>query len=326
MAEGDVWVHGGVTYPLPAATTNPLLRDADPALFLALDYLAAVLERCIGPRLVAQAALEGLHLPGAVVQKLHVDPQPFLLADQLRFPTLAVYRKNETYSYRTVTWDQDAGEWEFAYVLPPLTPRQVEKVSPILRSAATVIRRAVERGHDSAYNAGEKVWATAGIALAHVPSVKYGGYEAISENGRFFRAIVGTMQMVERDMGAADLEELEGVELGVDVRAEDGTTVDDVVEISMGEAPTITFVSPATGPAAGGSLVAIDGTGFVVGTTPRVLFDGTDATDVVVESDTRIVCMSPAHAAYGALDADVAVVATDGQTSNVLEAIFTFTS
>ena len=60
-------------------------------------------------------------------------------------------------------------------------------------------------------------------------------------------------------------------------------------------APTVSGVSPNTGPAAGGTGVTITGTNFAAGAT--VTFGGTAATNVVVVSATQITATTPAHAA-----------------------------
>src|SRR5689334_10687182 len=114
MADYEAFQHGGVVYPLAASTSNTLLRDTDPSLDAALEYLSAVLQIDLGARLTAQAALEGLSITSVVAQKLHSEPAPFLYADQLRFPTLAIYRKSETYTDKAVSFAHDMGEWEFA--------------------------------------------------------------------------------------------------------------------------------------------------------------------------------------------------------------------
>jgi IPT/TIG domain len=56
-------------------------------------------------------------------------------------------------------------------------------------------------------------------------------------------------------------------------------------------APAITSISPSSGPAAGGTAVTIQGTGFTGATA--VLFGGAAATGVSVEGDTVIVATSP---------------------------------
>jgi len=82
-------------------------------------------------------------------------------------------------------------------------------------------------------------------------------------------------------------------------------------------APTLTAVSPATGPAAGGTVVTLTGTGVAPGMT--VDFDTADATAVTVSSPTTARATTPAHAA-GAVDVMVGVA---GQTA-VLEDGFTY--
>lgn len=65
------------------------------------------------------------------------------------------------------------------------------------------------------------------------------------------------------------------------------------------DAPVITTLTPDEGPAAGGTLVAIVGTGFQ--TVTAVEFDGTPAASYFVLSSTLIHAYAPAHAA-GAID------------------------
>src|SRR5207302_784709 len=60
-------------------------------------------------------------------------------------------------------------------------------------------------------------------------------------------------------------------------------------------APTVSGISPAFGPMAGGTSVTLTGVG-ITGAT-QVLFDGVAATGVTVVSDTQITATAPAHAA-----------------------------
>jgi CTP:molybdopterin cytidylyltransferase MocA len=64
---------------------------------------------------------------------------------------------------------------------------------------------------------------------------------------------------------------------------------------TSGTAPTVSSVSPNSGPAAGGTGVTITGTNFVSGAT--VTFGGTAATNVVVVNGTTITATTAAHAA-----------------------------
>ncbi len=73
--------------------------------------------------------------------------------------------------------------------------------------------------------------------------------------------------------------------------------------------PTVTSVSPTSGPTSGGTSVTITGTGFTSGAT--VTCGGSSATGVNVVSATTITATTPAHAA-GAVDI---VVTSPGGTS-----------
>lgn len=83
-------------------------------------------------------------------------------------------------------------------------------------------------------------------------------------------------------------------------------------------APTVTGVSPNTGPGAGGTSVTISGTNFVSGAT--VSFGGVAASNVNVTSGTSISAVTPAHAA-GAVT--VTVTNPDGQSGSLTNA-FTY--
>jgi IPT/TIG domain len=60
--------------------------------------------------------------------------------------------------------------------------------------------------------------------------------------------------------------------------------------------PQVTSISPTSGPATGGTVVTVNGTGFVGVTV--VTFDGTAGTAVTVVSPTQLTVTSPPHAAY----------------------------
>src|SRR5436190_8433850 len=83
-------------------------------------------------------------------------------------------------------------------------------------------------------------------------------------------------------------------------------------------APTVSGVSPASGAAAGGTLLTISGTGFAAGATVTV--GGTAATGVTVVSGTTITATAPAHASGSV---SVTVTNADSQSATRANA-FTF--
>jgi hypothetical protein len=74
--------------------------------------------------------------------------------------------------------------------------------------------------------------------------------------------------------------------------------------------PTVTSLSPTSGPLAGGTSVAITGTGFTGATA--VTFGTTPATSFTVNSDTSITATAPAATSVGPVDV---TVTTPGGTS-----------
>ena len=84
-------------------------------------------------------------------------------------------------------------------------------------------------------------------------------------------------------------------------------------------APTVTGISPSTGPVAGGTSVTITGTGFTSGAT--VTIGGASATGVIVNSSTSITATTPA----GTAGAKNVSVSTGGGTGTGT-GLFTFTS
>src|SRR5262249_11464060 len=65
--------------------------------------------------------------------------------------------------------------------------------------------------------------------------------------------------------------------------------------VVSGPVPTVSSVTPSSGPATGGTAVTITGTNFVSGAT--VTFAGAAATNIVVVSGTQITATTPAGAA-----------------------------
>lgn len=326
MTDFETYGVGGVRFPLTAATTNSALVDADPVVHHIAAYFAAVLDAYLGSRLTAQAALEGLTIASAVATSVTIDPSPFLLAHHFRFPLLAVYRRSDTIREKTAGWEHVESVVEFAWVLPPLTPRQANELEPFLHAAARILPQRVRHGRDSAYLAGASVWAACGVEKIQIESIRYGAWEAMADNAELFRAIVGTMRVWERDGYEATDFELPGGGANVilDLTEPNGSQVVDFVEVIVPPAPTLASIAPTTGPLAGGTTVTLTGTGFVPGTTPSVFFGLVAATGVVVVNSTTITAITPARNAYPTEVVGVQVVAADGQESDELADAFTY--
>lgn len=104
----------------------------------------------------------------------------------------------------------------------------------------------------------------------------------------------------------------------VTVTTPEGTSSTNPGDLFAFARPTVTGISPAVGPAAGGTVVSVSGTGFVPGVT--VSFGTTAATAVVVESSTLLVATSPA----GAGTVGVTVTNADGTSATSSADQFTY--
>ncbi len=234
--EDGTFAYGAAVFPLTPSTNNPLLRDADPALSRALGFFVWGIENYVGARLLTQAALHGLNLPSSVGLTLGTEPSPFLYADQFKFPIFALYRKRDTWTERTIAFDASLSIWEFAYVLPPLTPMQQSALNPILRGVSAVVRRLSSQGRDPAYLDGAPVWSDS-IERIRASECVYGGYEKIDANGQYYRAVTGTLSVVERELvvdGAFD--PLGGTDVSIEHVSPEGTE-EDLVQFSTESDP-----------------------------------------------------------------------------------------
>jgi hypothetical protein len=329
----EPFIYGSVAFPLTAVTDNGLLRDADPAVFYALEFFTSVLNTHLGERLAAEASVVGaLDIQAAVAESIPIDPEQFLTEEHVKFPLLTLHRESATYKY--VTQKRiSIHRLKCAYVLPPLRAAQAERLMPILHAAALLLDEKCSKGRDDAYTpstpagtAGEFIWSKtrAGVAKVEVKESTVGAFQASNE--LFFPAVVLSIEMWElsgSDSGNAAYDTFAGVDGTINLRAPDGTLISPIVEVETAIGPTLVSISPTSGSASGGTAVTITGSGFKTTARPLVLFDGAVADAVVVTSPTTITCLTPPHAAYPSFVADLTVIETDGQVSSLVQA-FTF--
>jgi IPT/TIG domain len=118
----------------------------------------------------------------------------------------------------------------------------------------------------------------AGTALASATSVTFDGVPAIITLNT---AIAITVTTPAHAAGPVD----------VSITSPDGTTTAVAAFTYVDPPPTLTNLSPANGPQAGGTSITLTGTGFT-GIT-HVDFGGTPATNVTVSSDTSLTVTAP---------------------------------
>lgn len=321
------WTHGGVEYPVTDATSESFLKVADPALYYAIELFSAVIEEYAGPALLARAAVEDLRFPSAIARTIHYEPSPFLLSDDLQFPLFCLYRSEEAWDRQSMSADKDDSIWTWAYVLPPLTPRQIEKLNPALRMISVVVSSFAMQSFDPHWEGGKTLRDLAGIAKMTAGPVRYMDFEKLEGGqGEWWRAVTGRIFVQERNgIVLEDLDVFDGANIDVDLDTPEGK-IEQFVEVDSHLAPVLDRIEPSSGSKAGGVPFRIVGTGFRVGTPIKVLIGGSYASSVRVASPFEVTGLTPEHAAHPTFAADVQVIDLDGQPSNVLEGAYTFTT
>lgn len=246
MTERESFVHGGTTYPLGTNTGNSSLRDADPSLYYTIAFFASVLQTYLGARLVAEAAAAGLTGPNvitkAVTYALPYDPITVLQEQQFaKFPLLAVWRTTDKNIWRTIGRMQSADVWKVAYVLPPITGAQRERLQPLLKAAKEILLNRIENMGDPNFLSGAQVWKLANLDEINLVGGNTGHYE-LPKSELVLPAWVGDLSVIEGDQPipeSATGGPLTGVDLLMDLVSSDGTVIPDFVDAGV-DFPTFT--------------------------------------------------------------------------------------
>lgn len=159
-------VGGGTVYPLTTSTTNSLLQDADVPLYWLLQFFNGVLQIHAQGRWATQTALMGAKFnaqyPNIVGSYYPFNPFPFLQDTTIQFPLLAVYRVEGKIFDKTVAFQRIESQLEIAYVLPPLTLSQTERIGQFLNVVLDVLSDRNEYGFDPQFMDGYNVGLAAG--------------------------------------------------------------------------------------------------------------------------------------------------------------------
>ena len=325
---------GGAVFPLVSPGTNTALQDADPTLYYALDFWAAMLRQHIGARLLSVVAQLDSSLvpwtnstgaPDIVRQQYPYDVGPYLTELQAQMPLLACWRGAATYNKLTASYYDDNCKFTLAYILPPLHASQAEQIIPFLRAAEAVLRNRTVQAWDPSYTppGGSLGDQFDSAAYAHIEEIGFldGAHGSMPASGNLmFPALIMHGFVIERDNAVdGQFPSFSGGDLEVDLVSDDLTTIPNFVEAETQQAPTIVSLSVTTGTIAGGTSVVITGTLFL--TNPMILFGNTPATNIVWVSETQVNCDTPAVSGPGTMG--VVVINRDSQSASLPNA-FTF--
>lgn len=195
--------YGGTSLPLApgAATQHSLLQAADPALYWALQYWAAMLEKYVGAAAVSEGLAVRAPIGQAVASTLPYDPQPFF-TESVQFvpPALAVYRVQGTFVPRSAVWRQMQSEWEIAYILPALSAGAAVRLLPLLQAAGRVLDDTTDRKGDPGWMGGANPFGDGygNVSRIGFTSYRLGRYD--DDTGRAYHAWIGRCAVAERVM------------------------------------------------------------------------------------------------------------------------------
>lgn len=239
MADYTHFQWGGVTFPMGTSLANPsrpLLRDADPALYWALQYWQAMIIQYMGARLIAEVGfMTGLPIASAVLDTAHFDPTPYLLDHpEFKFPLLAAYRVEDTFGQRTVTWENTTSQWEVTYVLPRLHWAGARRFIPFLHAVTVCLDNRTTQGFDASYLNGAQVWGAGYANLESIgfTSARYGRFD--DADGVAYYSVSMRATVKERVMPVSgDLSTFAGAASTLDIRdAETASTLEDAIDMA----------------------------------------------------------------------------------------------
>lgn len=208
---------GNTVFPLTTSLANSLLKDANPAVYYALEYFTAMLQTHLGDRWDLAVVAAGMpELVGKVVSySVPYDPLPDLQSQQMTFPLLAVWEKESTTEQITNSWYHHQCVWHVSYTLPALTSAQKELLYPFLNAAKKVLVDRTEQGYDPAYEDGLTVWdeTHAGIEKIQVSSATFGNVSVDPKTNLYLPALLLTLDVSIREgFDTSFLESFDGVD------------------------------------------------------------------------------------------------------------------
>ena len=321
---------GAVIQPLDPALGLSMVQQVDPTIFFALDFWAWVIRNYPGQGLLLDALTKsGVRdanrqpLSDAVAQAYSDDPVPYLGSTYLRFPCLAVYRKETEYMKHSAGYYSDKTKFDLIYILPALDAAQANNVLPILTAVEKAIRQKTVQSFDPGYtppggNLGDSPWWIAYTAVQEIGFDRSARLKLEPTGGTnmVFPCLLMSGTVIERDMYLPG-PKFAGGDITTSLVDADGTVLTPFVQASTQGPPTLTNISPTSGVIAGGTGITFNGTLFLP--EAKVLIGARPATSVVVASNgLSLTCVSPQADGSGVVN--VTLTNKDGQQASLSQA------
>ena len=266
---------GSVVYPLPTATGNTALQDIDPVLYRMIEFYKGVLPLHLGAywnqcvTQVGRADLLNIDWLN-VGQAIHYAMPLLKSQAQYRFPLLSVFRDTERYQHLSIPKYETNANIQVIFALPPWAIEQLDVMDPFLKAVSNIILDRTFVGYDTNFNNGEPVWTESGLELIRIVKSQYGQLPSLGGEIQC-RSVAITLEVhEERRIYYPQYSEYSGASLDIQFvgsSASDGYAtnppIDNFIDVSTQYPCEVISVSPATGPRLGGTLLTINGQGFV---------------------------------------------------------------
>lgn len=231
----------GLVPPTTGSTAASLITTCDPVLAGLTTAFAAILKTKLNTAWAAAAqcfASDGT-TPSAVVSTFSLEPERAIATRTWQWPALALWRQSEKWTQVTRVWDGCDSIINGAYILPPMTQEQYDRLAHVRTAVVRVLRSFIERCGDSTYTVGTPPTTdfitTLGIDKLYLTEATYGVYESTgTELGH--PAVQFKLELREREMpNTTGLVDLSTVESQFDLV--DSPNLDDVLDTSFDATP-----------------------------------------------------------------------------------------
>jgi hypothetical protein len=322
-------------YPIPSNSiaTGPVLQLADPLIYAMASFFSQLLNTNLLPRFQQEAEACGLthanldnFVDGYGVAQTIVFPlnEQLLRANDFKFPLLAIWPVHEEYLNLTLVYPATHRYFKVAWILPPLSAPQYNRLYPFLGLASKTILAYGLQGYDPKVS-DVSVWQTNGIAFGYFHNASYEPYEGTSGKANtqaFFPTVEMEISFVERNQSpvVANFTEFTGIQdLQIDLY--DGyapaSPIPTFIAAPIQPDVSITSCTPATGTIQGNTLVVIEGNGFnSLGTLgpSSLTFDGSPAAAMNIRSSTLIMAITSPSPNFPVYTGSIGpIVLTDNQ-------------
>ncbi len=345
----SIWSFNGGTsalYPLPSVGVNPeeVLQLGDPTLYYMCVFFTQILQQNLLPRFSEEMLsakmstanlanwIDGYACAQTVFHPLYPDN---LTTNNYKFPLLAIHPVGEKFIHLTMTNLATQRNFLVSWVMPPMSPKQLNKLEPFMTMAAKALMVYGNQGYDPKVNPnGPSVWQTAGLSFGFIDGVSYEPYVGSVQIAgtdkykmEYFPSLKMKISFVERNQAPVpqNFESFSGISLLQENLVDGYNPANPIVNFIDGYVypnVTVTSCSPASGSIQGNTLLIIQGTGFL-NNISKVTVCGAVAKQVSVQSPTLMMVVTNPGISVGTGD----VVAYDEQGNPyTLHNGFTYTS